>query len=169
MIVCEVISGLTLFCTMVGLFSLKLIQSNYDYFSLSSYKIMWTFHVFMLATNLVFLMLVNQTFVYNKGMCLLADQLVDNQTSVEDVFPKTQATSGLYYLYSCYQSADFGEITKTGQMTEVLAGLIEIRENLTTAYSVQRVGYYSDVLQSIRDTLTPYQLGIKGNISFIDA
>lgn len=82
LIICEVVSALTIFCTLAGLISLKLIQSNYDYFSLSSYKIIWTFHVFMLAANLIFLMIVSQVLIYNKGMCLLAENLLENRSLV---------------------------------------------------------------------------------------
>lgn len=82
LIVCEVVSALTIFCTLAGLFSLKLIQSNYDYFSLSSYKIIWTLHVFTLTANLVFLMIVSQALIYNKGMCLLSESMLQNQSLV---------------------------------------------------------------------------------------
>jgi hypothetical protein len=75
-------SALTIFCTLAGLISLKLIQSNYDYFSLSSYKIIWAFHIFMLAANLVFVMVVSQVLIYNKGICLLGEKLVQNRSLV---------------------------------------------------------------------------------------
>lgn len=107
LIICEIVSALTIFCTLAGLLSLKLIQSNYDYFSLSSYKIIWTFHVFMLAANIIFMMIVSQVLIYNKGMCLLADNLIQNRSLVEDIFPKVKANTGMFYFYSCFNNPDF--------------------------------------------------------------
>ena len=169
LIACEVVSALTIFCTLAGLLSLKLIQSNYDYFSLSSYKIIWTFHVFMLTANLVFLMIVSQTLIYNKGMCLLADSMLQNRTLVQDIYPKITASSGMYYFYSCYETPNFGENVGTLNMTSVIAQLISIKQNVNGKYNVQNIGLYSDFLMTIKETIMPYQYGIIGNIAFIDA
>lgn len=87
---------------------------------------MWTFHVLMLAANLVFLMLINQTLVYNKGMCLLADS-VQNATVAKDVFPKIEETSGVRFMYGCYSDGNFGGVVGTKQITDTLGELIAIR------------------------------------------
>jgi hypothetical protein len=40
---------------------------------------------------------------------------------------------------------------------------------MNNKYNVRNIGLYTDVLMSIKETLLPYQFGIKGNISFIDS
>ena len=81
----------------------------------------------MLAMSLLFLILVNQSLVYNRGVCVVADQLIANGSAVQDIFPKTKAPSGVYYLYACYNDSEFGEITQTERFTDVLAEIMRIK------------------------------------------
>lgn len=98
---CEIITGVTVVGSLISLFSMRMIQSNYDYFSLKVYKVIWACHIIVFCMNLVFLMIFNQIVVYSEGSCLLADSLIHNQTQVNKLLPQTAANSGTYLFTAC--------------------------------------------------------------------
>ena len=111
-------TGLTIFGTLTAILSLKLIQNNYDFFSLKAYKTIWFCLMVLFCINLFFLLLFNESIVYNKGICKFSQEALANRTYMEDVFPQTREGGSMYYLINCYYDHQFDNWTHSQEFIE---------------------------------------------------
>lgn len=113
LIVCEFITGVTVVGCLISIFSMRLIQSKYDYFSLKIYKVIWACHIIVFCLNLIFLLLFNTVSIYSEGVCLVANDVLSDKTKLSQILPKLNKNGGLSLFHSCLFSQDFTIISKT--------------------------------------------------------
>jgi hypothetical protein len=165
--VSEVLVGLTVVGCLTSLVTIRLIQAQFDFFSLRVYRLIWACHIMVFCLNLAALLVAAQTLAYAEGACALAEKVLNNRTALASLLPDVNAQTGLALLYSCLNSKDFTVNTNTGEQLREVEGFLKAREDILEAYGSASVGNFHHVYEDFRMKITPYKTGVMGSYPYL--
>ena len=158
----------TIFGCVISIVTIKLIQNNFDYFSLKAYKVVWGCLLILFCMNLFFLLLFNEIMVYNRGICQFGVQVLSNRSHIEEVFPQAKTGGGMYYVSSCYYGSNFRDMTYTGDFIAPISTYLSLKQKMLLNYTAVKLSTFPTVLTKVKDKIQPFQFGEKGTYPTMD-